>query len=164
MIPTLVFNAINHTFLAVLKVAVKRESHTLNRSDQVDSRTARHLPVVDLLVDPRADLMNSRSPRVYRFCRRCPKRRVGHACEPAAGKCRRPPFTRDGQRRSLNRPRSLDTVEHATIKPRETLARTSVPTVPRVREARLIYFLSHGDGAHLAPSGSRLKCVLVRKG
>lgn len=36
---------------------MKRESRTVDRSDQVDSRTQRHLPLVDLLVDTRAELM-----------------------------------------------------------------------------------------------------------
>ena len=36
---------------------MKRESRTVNRSHQVDSPTQRHLPLVDLLVDTRADLM-----------------------------------------------------------------------------------------------------------
>src|SRR5712692_657533 len=36
---------------------MKRESHTIDRSDQVDSPTQRHLPLVDLLVDTRAELM-----------------------------------------------------------------------------------------------------------
>jgi putative transposase len=36
---------------------MKRESRTVDRSDQVDSPTQRHLPLVDLLVDIRAELM-----------------------------------------------------------------------------------------------------------
>jgi transposase-like protein len=36
---------------------MKRESRTVDRSDQVDSAIQRHLPLVDLLVDTRADLM-----------------------------------------------------------------------------------------------------------
>ena len=36
---------------------MKRESRTVDRSDQVDSPTPRHLPLVDLLVDTRAELM-----------------------------------------------------------------------------------------------------------
>jgi putative transposase len=36
---------------------MKRESHTIDRSDQVDSPAQRHLPLVDLLVDTRAELM-----------------------------------------------------------------------------------------------------------
>jgi putative transposase len=36
---------------------MKRESHTIDRSDQVDSSAQRHLPLVDLLVDTRAELM-----------------------------------------------------------------------------------------------------------
>ena len=36
---------------------MKRESRTVDRSNQVDSPTQRHLPVVDLLVDTRAELM-----------------------------------------------------------------------------------------------------------
>jgi putative transposase len=36
---------------------MKRESRTVNRSDQIDSPLQRHLPLVDLLVDMRADLM-----------------------------------------------------------------------------------------------------------
>ena len=36
---------------------MKRESRTVDRSDQVDSLTQRHLPLVDLLVDTRAELM-----------------------------------------------------------------------------------------------------------
>jgi putative transposase len=36
---------------------MKRESRTVDRSDQVDSPTQRHLPLVDLLVDTRAELM-----------------------------------------------------------------------------------------------------------
>ena len=36
---------------------MKRESRTIDRSDQVDSFTQRHLPLVDLLVDTRAELM-----------------------------------------------------------------------------------------------------------
>src|ERR1700682_3043648 len=37
---------------------MKRESRTVDRSDQVvDSSTQRHLPLVDLLVDTRAELM-----------------------------------------------------------------------------------------------------------
>jgi putative transposase len=36
---------------------MKRESHTIDRSDQVDSPTQRRLPLVDLLVDTRAELM-----------------------------------------------------------------------------------------------------------
>jgi hypothetical protein len=36
---------------------MKRESRTLDRSAQVDSRSLRHLPLVDLLVDTRAELM-----------------------------------------------------------------------------------------------------------
>src|SRR5207237_5045067 len=35
---------------------MKRESHTIDRSHQVDS-AQRHLPLVDLLVDTRAELM-----------------------------------------------------------------------------------------------------------
>ena len=35
---------------------MKRESHTIDRPD-VDSPAPRHLPLVDLLVDPRAELM-----------------------------------------------------------------------------------------------------------
>ena len=34
-----------------------RESRTVDRSDQVDSPTLRHLPLVDLLVDTRSELM-----------------------------------------------------------------------------------------------------------
>jgi putative transposase len=37
---------------------MKRESRTVDRSDQVDSLTQRHLPLVDLLVDTRAELMD----------------------------------------------------------------------------------------------------------
>ncbi len=36
---------------------MKRESRTVDRSDQVDSPTPRHLPLVDLLVDTRAELL-----------------------------------------------------------------------------------------------------------
>ena len=36
---------------------MKRESRTVDRSDQVDSRSQRYLPLVDLLVDTRAELM-----------------------------------------------------------------------------------------------------------
>jgi hypothetical protein len=36
---------------------MKRESHTIDRSDQVDSPGQRHLPLIDLLVDTRAELM-----------------------------------------------------------------------------------------------------------
>ena len=36
---------------------MKRESRTIDRSHQVDSSTQRHLPLVDLLVDTRAELM-----------------------------------------------------------------------------------------------------------
>src|SRR5450759_2594756 len=36
---------------------MKRESRTVDRSDQVDSPSQRHLPLVDLLVDTRAELM-----------------------------------------------------------------------------------------------------------
>ncbi len=37
---------------------MKRESRTVDRSDQVDSPSQRHLPLVDLLVDTRAELMD----------------------------------------------------------------------------------------------------------
>ena len=37
---------------------MKRESRTVDRSDQVDSLTQRHLPLVDLLVDTRSQLMD----------------------------------------------------------------------------------------------------------
>ena len=37
---------------------MKRESRTVDRSDQVDSLTQRHLPLVDLLVDTRAESMD----------------------------------------------------------------------------------------------------------
>jgi len=36
---------------------MKRESRTVDRSHQVDSPSQRHLPLVDLLVDTRAELM-----------------------------------------------------------------------------------------------------------
>jgi hypothetical protein len=36
---------------------MKRESRTVDRSHQVDSISQRHLPLVDLLVDTRAELM-----------------------------------------------------------------------------------------------------------
>src|SRR5450759_2616121 len=36
---------------------MKRESRTVDRSYQIDSPSQRHLPLVDLLVDTRADLM-----------------------------------------------------------------------------------------------------------
>ena len=36
---------------------MKRESRTVDRSHQGDSSTQRHLPLVDLLVDTRAELM-----------------------------------------------------------------------------------------------------------
>ena len=36
---------------------MKRESRTVDRSHQVDSLLQRHLPLVDLLVDTRAELM-----------------------------------------------------------------------------------------------------------
>lgn len=36
---------------------MKRESRTVDRSDQVNARSQRHLPLVDLLVDTRAELM-----------------------------------------------------------------------------------------------------------
>ena len=36
---------------------MKRESHTIDRSLQVDSPGQRHLPLVDLLIDTRAELM-----------------------------------------------------------------------------------------------------------
>jgi hypothetical protein len=36
---------------------MKRESHTIDRSHQVDAPAQRHLPLVDLLVDTRAELM-----------------------------------------------------------------------------------------------------------
>ena len=36
---------------------MKRESHTIDRSHQVDSPAQRYLPLVDLLVDTRAELM-----------------------------------------------------------------------------------------------------------
>ena len=36
---------------------MKRESRTVDRSHQGDSPTQRHLPLVDLLVDTRAELM-----------------------------------------------------------------------------------------------------------
>ena len=36
---------------------MKRESRTVDRAHQVDSPTQRHLPLVDLLVDTRAELM-----------------------------------------------------------------------------------------------------------
>src|SRR5712691_7859397 len=36
---------------------MKRESRTVDRPHQVDSPTQRHLPLVDLLVDTRAELM-----------------------------------------------------------------------------------------------------------
>ena len=36
---------------------MKRESRIVDRSHQVDSPTQRHLPLVDLLVDTRAELM-----------------------------------------------------------------------------------------------------------
>src|SRR5882672_8372695 len=36
---------------------MKRESRTVDRSHQIDSPTQRHLPLVDLLVDTRAESM-----------------------------------------------------------------------------------------------------------
>ena len=36
---------------------MKRESRTVDQSHQGDSQTQRHLPLVDLLVDTRAELM-----------------------------------------------------------------------------------------------------------
>jgi len=36
---------------------MKRESRTVDRSHQVDSLAQRHLPMVDLLVDTRAELL-----------------------------------------------------------------------------------------------------------
>src|SRR3989454_9395363 len=36
---------------------MKKESHTIDRSHQVDSPAQRHLPLVDLLVDTRTELM-----------------------------------------------------------------------------------------------------------
>ena len=36
---------------------MKRESHTVDRSHQVDSSAQRHLPLVDLLVDTRTELL-----------------------------------------------------------------------------------------------------------
>ena len=36
---------------------MKRESRTVDRPHQVDSLTQRHLPLVDLLIDTRAELM-----------------------------------------------------------------------------------------------------------
>ena len=36
---------------------MKRESHTVDRSHQVDSSAQRHLPLVDLLVDARTELL-----------------------------------------------------------------------------------------------------------
>src|SRR5215813_3499629 len=36
---------------------MKRESRTVDRSHQIDSAIQRHLPLVDLLVDTRAELM-----------------------------------------------------------------------------------------------------------
>ena len=36
---------------------MKRESRTVDRSHQVDSHTERHLPLVDFIVDTRAELM-----------------------------------------------------------------------------------------------------------
>src|SRR5207244_6153539 len=36
---------------------MKRESRTVDRSHQIDSPSQRHLPLVDLLVDTRAELM-----------------------------------------------------------------------------------------------------------
>ena len=36
---------------------MKRESRTVDRSHQVESPTQRHLPLVDLLIDTRAELM-----------------------------------------------------------------------------------------------------------
>ena len=36
---------------------MKRESRTVNRSPQGDSPTQRHLPLIDLLVDTRAELL-----------------------------------------------------------------------------------------------------------
>jgi hypothetical protein len=36
---------------------MKRESHTIDRPHQVDSAAQRHLPLVDLLVNTRAELM-----------------------------------------------------------------------------------------------------------
>ena len=37
---------------------MKRESRTVDRAHQVDSPTQRHLPLVDLLIDTRAELMD----------------------------------------------------------------------------------------------------------
>jgi putative transposase len=37
---------------------MKRESRTVDRPDQIDSLTQRHLPLIDLLVDTRAELMD----------------------------------------------------------------------------------------------------------
>ena len=36
---------------------MKRESRTVDRSHQIDSPAQRHLPLVDLLVDTRTELM-----------------------------------------------------------------------------------------------------------
>jgi hypothetical protein len=36
---------------------MKRESRTVDRSHQIEPSTQRHLPLVDLLVDTRAELM-----------------------------------------------------------------------------------------------------------
>ncbi len=52
---------------------MKRESRTVDRSHQIDSSLQHHLPLVDLLVDTRAELME----RAVGFRRM--KRAQGHA-------------------------------------------------------------------------------------
>ena len=58
---------------------MKRESRTVDRSDQVDSPAQRHLPLVDLLVDTRAELMELAVASGLKVLITMCSKRVGHS-------------------------------------------------------------------------------------
>jgi putative transposase len=139
---------------------MKRESHTVDRSHQVDSPTQRHRPLIDLLVDTRAELMELAvtsglqvlqtmleadrtaicGPRYRHQVERSASRAGTVASEVVLG----------GRKEAIRRPRVRADGEEVSVPTFQVMASTD-PLNRRVVEQRLVGVATRQDGRSLEP-------------
>src|SRR5207248_3339360 len=141
---------------------MKRESRTVDRSNQVESPSQRHLPLVDLLVDTRAELMELAVASGLKVLTRMLEEdrtaicgpRYQHQAERAASRTGtvRSEVVLGGRKVQIRRPRVRADGEEVALPTFQAFADTD-PLNRRVVEQMLVGVATRQYGRSLEPAG-----------
>jgi putative transposase len=145
---------------------MKRESRTVDRARQVDSPTQRHLPLVDLLIDTRAELMElavASGLKVLNTMLEADRTaicgpRYQHQAERAAARAGRvcSEVVLGGRKVQIRRPRVRADGHEVALPTFEAFANTD-PLNRRVVEQMLIGVATRQYGRSLEPAGTEIR-------